>query len=193
MDELLPRLRSVPYYQRRFAALFPDAGLTAQTLALAIAAFERNIISTNSPFDRYLQGNLAAMDQSAIQGMRLFEGKARCVLCHGGSNFTDNGFHNIGINNGDQGRSKIQAGSINYGAFKTPGLRNVILTGPYMHDGSLQSLEAVIRYYNTGGNMARNLDPLMQPLKLTEEEVFDLLAFLGSINNPVTIQRPQIP
>ncbi|MGK0290216.1 MAG: cytochrome c peroxidase [bacterium] len=193
LKRLIPKLKRVPYYKRRFKALFPKKGLTSKNLAKAIAAFERSIIIDNTPFDRYMKGDIAAMSPAAIRGMKLFEGKARCVLCHGGANFTDNGFHNIGIGGRDLGRSKIQKGAANRGAFKTPGLRNVLFTAPYMHNGSMGSLEEVIRHYNKGGKKVRGLDSLMKPLSLTEKQIFDLIAFLGSINEAKTIKRPQLP
>lgn len=193
LDQLLAKLKKVPYYSKTFDNLFPDEGLTAENLGKAIAAFERTIIVMNTPFDQYMKGNFAAMSPAAIRGMELFEGKAMCAECHMGPNFTDNGFHNIGLGDADPGRMAIQEGVANQGAFKTPGLRNVLLTTPYMHDGSLASLEEVMRHYNMGGKPSKDLDPLMKPLGLTDKEIFDLIAFLGALTEHLSIERPQIP
>lgn len=193
LSELIPKLKKVPYYERMFNLVFPDEGITKENIGAAIAAFERTIIVKNTPFDRYLKGDLAAMSPAAIRGLGLFEGKARCAECHMGPNFTDNGFHNIGLGDNDPGRQAIQEGATNQGAFKTPGLRNVLLTAPYMHDGSMASLEEVMHHYNKGGIQSPHLDPIMKPLGLTEKEIFDLIAFMGALTEPLVIERPQIP
>ncbi len=190
---LIPKLKAVPYYERTFNELFPVTGVTAENVGNAIAAFERTIITNNSPFDRYMQGDFSAMSPAAIRGLALFEGKALCAACHNGANFTDERFHNIGLGDADRGRAAIEEGAANEGAFKTPGLRNALLTTPYMHDGSLASLEDVLRHYNKGGNKVESQDPLVRPLNLIDQEIYDLLAFLGALTDPVTIQRPQIP
>ena len=193
LEQLKEKLKKVPYYQRTFDALFPDSGITNDNIGSAIAAFERTIIVDDTPFDRYMKGNFAAMSPAAIRGMKLFEGKARCALCHMGPNFTDNGFHNIGIGDSDIGRAAIQKGATNFGSFKTPGLRNTLLTAPYMHNGSMGSLEEVMHHYNKGGNKVKGLDPLMKPLNLTDQEIYDVIAFMGALTQPLVIERPQIP
>ena len=190
---LVSKLKKVPYYSREFQRIFPDDGITKENISIALAAFQRTIIVQNTPFDRYMKGDLSAMSPAAIRGMKLFEGKARCNVCHMGPNFTDNGFHNIGIGDADIGRQAIQKGVTNYGAFKTPGLRNIILTAPYMHDGSMGTLEEVMRHYNKGGLKVKGLDSLMQPLHLTEKEIYDVIAFMGSLTEHLEIKRPQIP
>lgn len=193
LAKLEKKLDAVPYYNRVFNLLFPEEGVTRGNIGKAIAAYERTLIIKNTPFDRYIQGDVAAISDSAIRGLKLFEGKGNCAVCHMGPNLTDNGFHNIGIDNGDIGRDKIQKGVTNKAAFKTPGLRNVLLTAPYMHDGSLGSLEEVLKHYNVGGLPAKNLDPLMKPLGLTDQEIFDIIAFMGSLTEPMVVERPQIP
>ncbi len=193
LTTLIPKLKAVAYYKRIFNHLFPDSGVTPENVAKAISAFERTIITNNSPFDRYMRGDTSALSPAASRGWALFEGKALCVTCHSGVNFTDERFHNIGLGGTDRGRAAIEKGAANEGAFKTPGLRNVLLTAPYMHDGSVGNLEDVIRHYNKGGNKVRGQDPLVKPLNLTDQEIYDLLAFLGALTDPVTIQRPPIP
>ncbi|WDE03191.1 cytochrome-c peroxidase [Thalassomonas viridans] len=192
LPQLLKRLKKVPGYQKLFKAAYGDSGITETNIARAISAFERSIITRNSSFDRYIQGDKNAMDPAAIRGLALFEGKARCTKCHDGVNFTDDSFHNIGVANDDVGREKISKAAGMKGAFKTPGLRNVWLTAPYMHDGSEPSLEAVIRFYNKGAQKP-GVDKLIQPLDLTEDEIMDLLAFLAALTDPIVIERPKIP
>ncbi len=193
IDELVNKLQEVPQYRQMFEEAFPESGINRETIAAALAAFERTIQSVNAPFDQYIQGNTSAMSAEAIRGLELFKGKARCVLCHDGANFTDDGFHNIGIGDADLGRWNIQEAATSKGAFKTPGLRNTTLTAPYMHDGSIPTLEAVLQHYNKGGNPVEGLDSLIKPLGLNDQEISDLIAFLGALTDPVTVIRPLIP
>lgn len=190
LNILLPRLNAVPYYQEEFKAVYGSSTITKETLSKALAAFERTIISDNSAFDKYIAGNKNAMSPEAIRGLALFETKANCISCHDGVNFTDDSFHNIGIKGTDLGRDAIMSSPGMKGAFKTPGLRNAILTAPYMHDGSLDSLEDVIRFYNKGGDEVEGRSKLIKPLGLTELEVQELVAFLGALTDPVIIERP---
>jgi cytochrome c peroxidase len=193
LDQLISKLKTVPYYVKAFNEVYPDSGITAENLAKAIAAFERTIVSDNSPFDRYMQGNKFAMSPAAKRGMQLFLGKADCILCHDGPNFTDNSFHNIGVQGDDPGRAKVTSDSMMVGAFKVPGLRNVSLTAPYMHDGSEATLEDVIRFYNAGGKNKEDISPIIRPLNLTKSEIADLVAFLEALTDPVVITTPEIP
>jgi cytochrome c peroxidase len=190
LSTLLPKLNAVPFYQAQFKAVYGSSNITKENLGKAIAAFERTIISDNSAFDKYIAGNKDAMSPAAIRGLALFETKANCVSCHDGVNFTDDSFHNIGIKGNDQGRDAIMSSPGMKGAFKTPGLRNTLLTSPYMHDGSLASLEEVIRFYNKGGDNVESRSKLIKPLDLTELEIQELIAFLGALTDPVVIERP---
>ena len=192
LPTLLTRLNAVPEYRTRFAVAYGAGDITAENIGKAIAAYERTIISANSAFDRYVKGNEHALGTEAKRGLALFVGKANCIACHSGPNFTDDSFHNLGTHDADPGREKIVSGVTNARAFKTPGLRNVALTAPYMHDGSEQSLEAVIRFYNRGGD-APTPDPLVRKLDLTDVEVSDLVAFLGSLTDPVALERAPSP
>lgn len=193
LDSLVPRLSRSSYYRKKFSKVYGKSGISNDNLAKAIAAFERTLISDNSPFDKYMKGDKTAMLPEAIRGMGLFNGKAKCVICHSGPNFTDEGFHNIGIGDKDEGRNAIMKGATLVGAFKTPGLRNVTLTAPYMHDGSEKTLEGVIELYNRGGNSKKNQSKLITPLQLTGLEVQDLVAFLGALSSPVQVVAPRIP
>jgi cytochrome c peroxidase len=194
IGELIPKLKKVPYYAETFEKVYPGSGLTKENLGRAIAAFERSIVVDDTPFDRFMAGDQNAMSPAAIRGMAIYQGKAACTDCHSGPNFTDDSFHNIGIAKSDRGRAAIVDGATMEGAFKTPGLRNVLFTAPYMHDGSLGSLEEVIRHYNEiDPAKDKSLSPTVKNIDLTEAEIFDLLAFLGALNQPLRIERPVIP
>jgi cytochrome c peroxidase len=135
------------------------------------------------------------MTPSAKRGFALFTGKANCTACHQGSNFTDQGFHNLGLKgNADLGRFAIVPIRVMRGAFKTPTLRDVALTAPYMHNGSYRTLEEVVDHYNRGGDDKENLDPNMKPLGLTDQERTDLVEFLKSLTGKqLTITLPRLP
>lgn len=193
LGDLIPRLKQVPYYQKAFKRLFPQEGLNAKTLARALSAFERTLIVDDTPFDRFIKGQKTALSPAAQRGLELFKGKANCVKCHDGPNFTDHGFHNLGLPDKDLGRYGVEKKEVFYKAFKTPSLRNVAFSAPYMHDGSLATLEEVVRFYNQGGEKVRAKDKEMKPLDLSEAEIFDLLAFLGALNQKLQIERPTIP
>ncbi len=193
LDELVDRLKGVPYYQKEFAAVYGDSGITKENIGHAIAAFERTFAVTDTPFDRYIAGDKAAMGPAAVRGMKLFEGKANCIACHDGPNFTDNSFHNIGLKSRDLGRYEhVKSEELKF-AFKTPGLRNILLTAPYMHDGSEPTLEAVVEFYNRGGDIKEGISKNIKPLDLNENEVQDLVAFMGALTQPLDIKRPYIP
>lgn len=136
------------------------------------------------------------MSESAIRGFAVFKGKANCTACHDGFNFTDNGFHNIGLpDNKDEGRYGIKPIAVLKGAFKTPTLRDVALTAPYMHNGQYQTLEEVVEHYDSGGtkNMD-NLDPNMKKLHLSQQEKADLVAFMKALTgDPMDVIVPQLP
>ncbi len=193
LAELLPRLEAVPYYMKAFKTVYGVSSIQPQEIARAIAAFERTLISMNSPFDKYMAGDKTAMIPSAVRGMKLFQGKANCTACHDGPNFTDDSFHNIGVADKDKGRAAIINDNSLSKAFKTPGLRNIVFSAPYMHDGSEKTLEDVVRFYNRGGDKKKGIDPLIKPLSLTEQEINDLVAFMGALTDPVVVQRPELP
>ena len=132
---LLTRLSAIPGYKKLFDQAYPGEGITEKTVAKALASFERTIVSTESPFDRWRKGNQSAVDASVKRGFALFEGKAKCEKCHQGFNFTDDGFHNIGLKTPDgltpdEGRFAQRKVAILKGAFKTPTLRDIAHTVP---------------------------------------------------------------
>lgn len=186
-DTLIARLRPENKYRALFQQAWGDENMTIARVMKSIAAFERTIISAESPFDRWNRGDKNAIDAAAQRGAELFFGeKGDCWHCHGGFNFTNNGFHNTGLDSaiiGDEGRYRITNNPTDIGKFKTPTLRNVALTAPYMHDGRFNTLEEVLRHYNTGGKPHPNADVLMRPLRMTENEIQDLLALLNALTD----------
>lgn len=161
----------------------------------ALATFERSFISGNSPYDSfYYKGNMDAISAEAIRGFVLFNSdKASCSECHGGFNFTGYAFKNNGLYKeyADPGRFKLTGLEEDRALFKTPSLRNVAVTAPYMHDGSFKSLEEVVEHYNSGGQGHPNQDPLVRPLGLTVEERAELVAFLRSLTDEEFINDPR--
>lgn len=157
--------------------------LTPERLQQALASYVRTILSGDSPYDRYVLGNPDAITPTQRLGLRLFRGKAGCASCHPGPNFTDEKFHNTGVGwPNDPGRAAITATDRDRGGFKTPGLREVTRTPPYMHDGSLKSIEEVIEHYDKGGTPNPSLDPEIHPLHLTAAEKAALATFLQALN-----------
>jgi cytochrome c peroxidase len=181
-DALVAKLRDIPGYKTRFKAVFGTESMDIDHVAKAIATFERTVLSGNSPYDQYKAGKKKAMTPQQVRGMTLFFGKARCDACHEGINFTTNSYHNLGVGTDkpdpDAGRYVVTKKDADWGAFKTPTLREIAKTGPYMHDGSLATLEEVVDLYNKGGIPNKNLDQSIRKLNLTAEEKKDLVAFL---------------
>ena len=185
-DELVARLKADANYGKAFQQIFPD-GITAVNVARSLATFVRTLRSGNSLFDKYQNGDQEALSPEARRGLELFRGKANCVACHVGPNFTDEQFHNTGVawRDGrfvDDGRYAVSKQQSDRGAFKTPTLREVARTAPYMHDGSIRQVEDVIEYYNRGGNANPHLDPEIHPLHLTTEDKRALVVFLKALN-----------
>jgi cytochrome c peroxidase len=197
-EHVVAKLNKVKGYREQFRAVF-GTEVNLQGIAEAIAAYERTVISTNSPFDRFVAGDQKAMNEAAVRGMALFKGKARCILCHGGSNFTDNQFHNLGVPQvgpmkEDLGRFYVTKAEKDKGAFKTPTLRSVLETAPYMHDGAFKTLEEVVDFLNNGGGAHPNLSAMVKPLNLTAEEKADLIEFLKALTGePIKVTLPKFP
>ncbi|MEY4527783.1 MAG: Cytochrome c peroxidase [Nitrospirota bacterium] len=197
-DGVVKKLKAIKGYRYQFQAVF-GTEVSLQGIADAIAAYERTIISTDSPYDRFARGKTSAMNDAQRRGLELFRGKARCILCHNGSNFTDNGFHNTGVPQvgpmtEDLGRYYVTHLDRDKGAFKTPTLRSVALTAPYMHDGAFKTLEEVIAFYNQGGGQNANLSSLIKPLGLSDVDKADLAEFLRALTGvPLPVQIPKLP
>jgi cytochrome c peroxidase len=182
LDELVKTVNTIPGYKSMFERAYPGTPIDEHAIARAIATFERTVVSSNAPFDRWVSGDDGAISEGAKRGFDLFNGKAHCAQCHEGWNFTDNGFHDIGVAGEDRGRgAKLPLDAMQY-AFKTPTLRNADLRSPYMHDGSEYNLYCVIAFYDRGGDAKRpSLAPEITPLHLTVNETEDLVVFLKTL------------
>ena len=221
IDLLIQELSVVPGYQKRFQKVF-GTGPTPDGISKALAAFERTLVTSDSPFDRYMKGEQGAVTEAAKRGMEIYRGKARCTLCHNGPNFTDSKFHNLGdpdppymqdpkvlvairfdaqrmgvkdyqTLDKDPGRYLVTKNPADRGAFKTPTLRNVIETAPYMHNGALETLAEVIDFYDRGGGNVPNKSELVKPLGLTAQEKTDLLEFLKALTgNLPQVAKPDL-
>jgi len=196
---LLEELGAIPEYRDRFSRVFPD-GITQANIAKAIAAFERSLLTFNSPFDRYRAGDRHALSSEQKEGMDLFfSARTACSSCHVAPLFTDNAWHNLGVpqvgtKSVDNGRADVTKNPADTGAFKTPMLRNIDQTGPYMHDGVFSTLEQVVAFYVAGGGSAPTKSPLVKPLDLTTKEQKALVAFLRSLTDrSARVDVPRLP
>jgi len=196
MTVLIDRLKSISGYQKKFEQVFPGEGVSEKNIAASIATFERTVVSAEAPFDRWVAGDEKAISEDAKRGFILFNTKAHCSNCHSGWTFTDDSFHDVGLpETADIGRAKIVPGvpELQF-AFKTPGLRNIDQRAPYMHDGSMATLEDVVHHYVEGGIERPSLDADMKPIPLDDQEAKDLVAFMRTLtgqDRPMTL--PVLP
>lgn len=192
--EIFKMLRGDAFYSRSFSQLFPgQEAIDESAVASALAAFERTLVVRNTPFDQWIAGDSEALTSSEIRGFGVFldPDRGNCGTCHAPPNFTDDGFHNIGLmsfanEDPDLGRYKVRPVKLMRGAFKTPALRNIGLTAPYFHDGSVQTLEEVVEHYADGGRVKDNLSPEMKAIELDAQEKRDLVAFLEALTEVST-------
>jgi cytochrome c peroxidase len=194
--ELLRRLNAIPGYVAAFANAFPGEGITRRNVEEALATFERTIVSGTAPFDRWVQGQEDAIGEPAKRGFDLFNGKAACAECHQGSSFTDGSFQDIGTaKDDDVGRGRFFPDSVKLRyAFKVPTLRDVARRAPYMHDGSVATLQEVIDLYDRGGIDRPGRSELIHPLGLSPQEKADLIAFLATLTEePRPFEVPVLP
>lgn len=200
-DACVACLEGIPAYVDAFRDVFGTPYITIEQVGQAIAAYERTVVTTDSPFDRYARGDNAALTPLEREGLEIFNGKGHCTSCHWGPNFSDGRFHNLGVPQTgplatDDGRYEVTKNPKDKGAFKTPTARDAGARPPYLHTGGEKTIEAVIRFYNKGGGANPNLDPLMVPLGLSEREIEALVAFmehgLASLNAEVA-NEPGIP
>ena len=196
---LFEELGAIPEYRDRFGKVFPD-GITEANIAKAIAAFERTLLTYRSPYDRYRAGDRHALTAEQREGMDLFfSARTACSSCHLAPLFTDNAWHNLGVPQAgpkavDNGRADVSKNPADTGAFKTPMLRNIALTGPYMHDGVFNTLEQVVAFYAGGGGPGPTKSPLIKPLDLNAREQKALVAFLRSLTDPTAqVEAPRLP
>ena len=196
--EVIKRLEGHDVYKAKFNSAFPGNGISRSTITQAIVAYEKTIIASDSPFDKFLDGDSSALTSIQKKGFELFITKANCIACHNGENLTDGLFHNVGVKTNDIGRSQIdKIGMSNefnstpypffstFKAFKTPSLRNVGTSAPYFHEGNKKSLREVVEFYNKGGENPdqTGLAKEIRPLNLEEEEIEALVNFLGAFTS----------
>ncbi len=195
--EVETNLAAHPEYPSLFEAAFGDAEITEDRVVKAIAQFERTFVSNNSRWDRKIRGE-ETFTEAELRGERLFfREKAECFHCHGSLLFTDNRYHDIGLDPSpdDPGRMNVTGSEFDRGKFRTPTLRNIEVTGPYMHDGRFDSLDQVLDHYADGVHRSPNLDPLLGVLdppgvRLDEQERDDLVAFLRTLTDVEFLTNP---
>jgi cytochrome c peroxidase len=172
-----------------FRTSFPEQpAISEATITKALAAYVRSLVSPPTRFDAWIAGDSGALSAGELRGFELFTGKAGCVLCHNGWRFTDDRFHDTGLRGDDPGRGAVPGGTPGLRAFKTPGLREVARTAPYMHDGSVRTLEAVVAHYAGGFVPRPALAPTMnRDLRLSPRERGDLVAFLRTLSSEAPV------
>ncbi|MDH4228174.1 MAG: hypothetical protein OEW11_00325 [Nitrospirota bacterium] len=189
--ELVTELSAIPGYVAAFAQVFPGEAISLDTIAKAIATYEREVVSDNSAFDTFMRGDATAISDSARRGWDLFRGKAQCLSCHSGPNFSDGRFHDIGVNDGDPGRGKVSGKSGDQFKFKTPTVRDVTRTAPFLHNGQEATLLDVVKFYNRGGDRKGSE---IKALGLSDADMADLVAFMKSLTGrPVLVTLPELP
>ena len=196
IDELEKELNKTAGYRAQFQAVFGSPA-TKANIARALAAFQRTLISRNSPFDRFLAGDSSALSEEASHGWELFKGAAGCIRCHNGPNLSDGKFYRLGTSFTDQGRGAVTGQKRLAFAFRTPGLRDVARTAPYMHDGSFETLSKVVEFYYRGvptqslDGLPLDVEPL---LSQSYSEISALVAFLEALTGePILITAPALP
>lgn len=209
-EDAIGRLSAIPEYREAFTAAFGSEDITMQRAARALATYQRTLVGGRSRFDAFLRGDPDAISDDAIAGLDLFRNRAGCMNCHHGPNLADGALHDLGLSYygrkyEDLGRYEVTKEPADVGRFRTPSLRNIAATAPYMHNG-LFDLEGVLRMYNAGMATLRRKpeqandplfptkDPLLKPLKLSERELADLLAFLQTLSEPrLRVRAPSLP
>jgi len=193
LNKLIPKLKNIKGYVKLFNKAYPsEGGVNKKTLAKAIASFERTVVSTISPFDKYAMGNKNAISKKAAKGYKLFTNKAHCSDCHDKFNFTDGSFHNIGLKDGvlqgkDLGRYNLHRRAAWYGVFKTPTLRDIAKSGPYFHDGSVKTLTEATTICGNGGRYktsVKNKSTYIIDRHLTQTEISQIVAFMKTLTGP---------
>jgi cytochrome c peroxidase len=205
-EVMINTLVNLSGYVESFKKVFGDIPITVDLVADAIATFERTVVTTDSPFDRFIKGDENSLTKQEKKGLEIFNGKGHCTSCHWGSNFSDGRFHNLGVKQKDPlkpdvGRYEVTKNPKDKGAFKTPTVRDAGLRAPYLHDGSEKSLRSLVDFYDRGGDDDSNLDPLIVPLGLSNNEKNALIAFikraLTSLNpevaNVTPLQQSDLP
>ena len=212
LNKLPKELNKIKGYLTHFKKAFNHEKITKEEILYALAIYQKTIVSRNSRFDHFLKGETDVLTDSELQGLHLFRTKARCINCHNGALFSDNKFHNVGLTYygreyQDLGRYSVTNKPEDVGKFKTPMLRDVIRTRPWMHNGLFDDIEGVVTMYNNGMPQPKprteafqkdpifpKTSPLIKKLHLTKPEQTALISFLGSISaTPFKIQAPDLP
>jgi cytochrome c peroxidase len=196
LDELVRELNAISGYVEQFHSAF-GSGATRENVAQALAAFQRTLVTGETPLDRYLRGDRRALSEAARRGLELFLGEAGCIRCHHGPLLSDGRFYRLGVTFDDPGLAAVSGDREDWGKFRTPSLRNVADTGPYMHNGSLKSLEEVVTFYYRGvptvaaGEPALDIKPL---LGRSFSEIPDLVSFLEALSGDLpVVSTPELP
>ena len=198
VDKVVAELDLIPEYHAQFQKVF-GGGASVESVQKAVAAYMRTLLCGNTAFDRWQQGDPAAMSEAAVRGWELFRGKAACGTCHAGALLTDLRYHNVGVGVDaetlDPGRAKISNRPADTGAFKTPTLRDIARTAPYFHNGQSATLREAIRYMADGGYDNEWLDRAnLKPVELSDAEIDDLVAFFEALNCDTSqISAPKLP
>lgn len=196
--QMIAEVTGISFYNEKFKEVFGGPP-TMKTVGMAIASFERTIVTGESRFDRYAKGEKKALTDQEKRGLTMFISKAACTQCHNGPNFTDSSFQNLGVpqegpSAEDHGRFDVTKDPKDKGAFKVPSLRSIAMTAPYMHTGVFDTLDEVVDFYNKGGGSHPNKSPRMLPLNMTDDEKKDLVAFLKTLTGDLPqIVPPQLP
>ncbi|MED5510554.1 MAG: tryptophan tryptophylquinone biosynthesis enzyme MauG [Pseudomonadota bacterium] len=196
MKELVERLGEIKGYRPLFENAYGDTEITTERIAMALATFQRTLVSNTSSFDQWVEGDEDAISSSAQRGFQIFNDEAQCAACHKSWRFTDDSFHDIGLDDPDLGRGKVipVEVTIMQHAFKTPTLRDLPENGPFMHDGSMTDLEEVIKHYEDGFIQRASLSKEMKPFELSDQQRADLIAFLKTLDGgPLAIEQPELP
>jgi cytochrome c peroxidase len=184
--EAVKKLKKDAVYVAIFKKAFPNEALSTQTLAKALATFERSIVSGSSRFDQWIAGDSSKLNSQEAQGFRTFLQKGNCNICHSSFRFSDQSFNNIGIDNADKGRAEIKKRAIWKGTFKTPTLRNIANSAPYFHDGSVSSLEEAVKICGQGGrDKNASVTKILLDKNLTKSDVKDIVIFLETLSEEV--------
>lgn len=199
-------IEGIAGYKKQFDQAFPGDGVTPETIAMAVASYERTLFCGNTAFDKFQAGDKSALDTSQQKGWQLFIGKAGCNNCHTPPFFSDaytteqGAYHNTGRgiegkkeDEVDVGRMKVSENPSEWAAFKTPTLRNITRSAPYFHDGSAATLEEAVRFMAGGGFKNKNRDPKLEDKKLSDDEIKDIIAFLGALECTGKLEEPKLP
>jgi cytochrome c peroxidase len=206
LDAKLKELTKIAGYKKSFDAVFPGKGVTADTIAMALSAYERTLVCDDTAYDRYAKGEKSALTAEQKRGLVTFTTKAGCTTCHTPPFFSlafmspEGAYFDIGIGTQgkaeadvDVGRMAVTKAATDWAAFKPPSLRNVSKSAPYFHDGSVKTLKEAVHFMESGGAKNKNLTPLLSDKQLTDTEIDEVVAFLGSLDCGKKLEEPKLP